>query len=189
MSGTPGQFRDRPGKGLDPCSETEEAGPGIAQLNTWVQPSPGTCRQRFLGVPPYLGPLAGSGTVLAKAWTPARKQKKPGREWIPCVSRPRSVPSKPPSVRSPGHRRSSGQPGCWEGWAWRPRPSSLTAAPFFGAPSVCWLPVRHLTRLHPRPLHALPSDPAGPLCIPLRHRMATMACGYGAADRAGSRRH
>ena len=144
--------------------------PARAQLNAWAQPSPGTCRQRFLGVPLCLGHLAGSGTVLAKAWTPAREQRKPGREWIPCVPRPHSVPSKPPSVWSSGHGRSSGQPGCREGWAWRPRPSSLTTAPFSGTTSVCWLPVCRLTRLHPRPLRALPSGPVGPLCIPLRHR-------------------
>lgn len=32
VSGTPGQFRDRPGKGLDPCPGTEEAGPGMDPL-------------------------------------------------------------------------------------------------------------------------------------------------------------
>ena len=32
VSGTPGWFRDRPGKGLDPCPGTEEAGPGMDPL-------------------------------------------------------------------------------------------------------------------------------------------------------------
>lgn len=67
-------------------------------------------------------------------------------------------------------------------------PSSLTAAPFSGPASVCWLPVRAFTRLHLWPLLALPSGPAGPLCVPLWHRTAMTACGYGPADRVGSQR-
>ena len=67
-------------------------------------------------------------------------------------------------------------------------PSSLTAAPFSGPASVCWLPVRPFTRLHLWPLLALPSGPAGPLCVPLWHRVAMTACSYGPADLVGSQR-
>ena len=95
--------------------------PARTQLNAWARPSPGARHQHFLGAPPCLGPLAGSKTILAKAQAPAWEQREPGWEWSPFVPWPHSVPSKALFVRSPGHGRSSGQPGHWEGWAWRPR--------------------------------------------------------------------
>lgn len=116
-----GHAEPRPACGFAPSVSA----PVHLQLNAWAWPSPGACRQRFLGAPPCLGPLAGSGTVLAKAWIPAWEQREPGSGWSPCVPWPCSVPSKAPSFRSPGHGSSSGQPGHWEGWVWRPHPLFL----------------------------------------------------------------
>ena len=95
--------------------------PACTQLTAWARPSPGARRQRFLGARSCLGPPSQFKDHPGKGPGPCLGTEGVGWEWSPCAPWPHSVPNKALFVRSPGHGRSSGQPGHWEGWAWRPR--------------------------------------------------------------------
>lgn len=93
------------------------------QLNAWAWPSPGACRQRWLHrsrlhvrTPGrFRDRLARPGSL------PGDRDRLRMESLVPW---PCSVPVKPRLSGALG-RSSSGQPGHWEGWVWRPHPLFL----------------------------------------------------------------